>query len=69
MKEGCVTCKVPLAYMETDTVMECAVCHKKEASKTRCVKGHYVCNECHIAGSQQSQHMIWRLRRGTYSAA
>lgn len=30
--------------------MECAICHKKENSKTRCVKGHYVCNECHTQG-------------------
>ena len=30
--------------------MECAVCHKKEPSKTRCVNGHYVCSECHTAG-------------------
>ena len=31
-------------------MMECAICHKKELSKTRCVEGHYVCNECHTAG-------------------
>lgn len=30
--------------------MECAICHKKEYSKTRCVNGHYVCNECHTKG-------------------
>lgn len=30
--------------------MECAVCHKKENSKARCVNGHYVCNECHTEG-------------------
>ena len=30
--------------------MECAICHKKEPSKTRCVKGHYVCNDCHTQG-------------------
>ena len=30
--------------------MECAICHKKELSKTRCVNGHYVCNECHTKG-------------------
>ena len=24
--------------------------HKKEDSKTRCVNGHYVCNDCHTAG-------------------
>ena len=30
--------------------MECAICHKKEPSKTRCIKGHYVCNDCHTKG-------------------
>lgn len=30
--------------------MECALCHKRERSKTRCTAGHYVCNECHTQG-------------------
>ena len=30
--------------------MECEICHKKESSKTRCVNGHYVCNNCHTQG-------------------
>ena len=30
--------------------MECAVCHRKELSKTRCVNGHYVCSDCHTQG-------------------
>lgn len=50
MKEECLICKAPLEYLETDRDMECAVCHRIEKSKTRCVKGHYVCNECHTAG-------------------
>lgn len=40
----------PLEYLERDEAMECAICHKKEDSKTRCVNGHYVCNDCHTAG-------------------
>lgn len=47
MKEECLICKAPLEYLETDTLMECEICHKKENSKTRCINGHYVCNECH----------------------
>ena len=43
-------CKAQLEYLEVDELMECAICHKKETSKTRCVKGHYVCNDCHTAG-------------------
>lgn len=50
MKEECVICKAPLEYLEKDVLMECAICHKKENSKTRCVNGHYVCNECHTKG-------------------
>ncbi len=50
MKDECLICKAPLEYLETDTVMECAICHKKENSKTRCVNGHYVCSECHMRG-------------------
>ena len=50
MKEECLICKAPLEYLETDELMECAICHKKENSKARCVKGHYVCNDCHTRG-------------------
>ena len=50
MREECLICRAPLEYLEADTVMECAICHKKEKSKTRCVNGHYVCNECHTRG-------------------
>lgn len=48
MKEECLICKAPLEYLEEDREMECELCHKKELSKTRCVNGHYVCNECHM---------------------
>lgn len=50
MKEECLICKAPLEYLNEDIEMECAVCHKKELSKTRCINGHYVCNECHTQG-------------------
>ena len=50
MKEECLICKAPLEYLEADKPMECAICHKKENSKTQCVNGHYVCNECHTSG-------------------
>ena len=48
--DECLICKAPLEYLEKDELMECAICHKKENSKTRCIHGHYVCNECHTAG-------------------
>ena len=50
MQDECLICKAPLEYLETDKLMECAICHKKENSKTRCVNGHYICNDCHTAG-------------------
>lgn len=50
MKEECVICGAQLEYLDRDEMMECAICHKKENSKTRCVNGHYVCNDCHTAG-------------------
>ena len=50
MKEECLICKAPLEYLEADTLRECEICHKKENSKTRCVNGHYVCNDCHTQG-------------------
>lgn len=53
MNDECLICKAPLEYLETDTMMECVVCHKKENSKTRCINGHYVCNECHTSGMDE----------------
>ena len=50
MNEECLICRAPLEYLETDILMECEICHKKEPSKTRCVNGHYVCNDCHTQG-------------------
>ena len=50
MNDECLICKAPLEYLENDEMMECAICHKKENSKTRCINGHYVCSECHTAG-------------------
>ena len=50
MREECLICKAPLKYLEADQLMECAICHRKENSKARCVRGHYVCDRCHTAG-------------------
>lgn len=50
MKEECLVCKAPLVYLQKDELMECVLCHKRENSKTKCVNGHYICNECHMEG-------------------
>jgi len=50
MREECLICGAPLEYLAADEMMECALCHTKEPSKTRCTEGHYVCSACHTAG-------------------
>ena len=50
MAKECIICNTYLEYLEKDELMECVICHKKENSKTRCINGHYVCNECHTKG-------------------
>lgn len=50
MKDECLICGSGLKYSDSGREMECAVCHKKEAGKTACENGHYVCNECHTSG-------------------
>ncbi len=72
MKKECLICEAPLVYLESDKIMVCTVCHKKENSKTRCVNGHYVCNECHTKGmdviigfcmSETSKSPVWIVKQ------
>ncbi len=50
LNNECMICGGKLEYAEKGEMMECSICHKNENSKTRCVNGHYVCNECHSQG-------------------
>ena len=50
MSEECLICKSSLIYAENGETMECALCHKREASKTKCANGHYICDDCHTKG-------------------
>ncbi len=50
MAEECLVCGSPLEYLHESTDMACFLCGKREQSRTRCVNGHYVCNECHTRG-------------------
>lgn len=50
MHEECLICKAPLVYLKEDQEMECAICRRRARSKTRCVRGHYVCDACHTRG-------------------
>jgi len=53
MNEECLICKAPLEYLDTDEEMECELCHKRQSSKTRCINGHFVCDECHTSGMDE----------------
>ena len=33
MQEECLICKTPLEYLDTDVLMECAICHKQEPAR------------------------------------
>lgn len=48
--EECLICNSDIEYLANSMEMECEICHKKENSKSRCINGHYVCNECHMEG-------------------
>lgn len=50
MKEECLICGALLKYSESSELMECAICHRADSSKTSCENGHYVCDECHMQG-------------------
>jgi len=53
MADECLICGEPLEYLHAETAMPCALCGKAFPSKTRCVQGHYVCDECHTQGIDQ----------------
>ena len=46
MPDECLICGAPLEYLKAETDMTCSLCGKVFPSKTRCVRGHYVCDEC-----------------------
>ncbi|MDY6065429.1 MAG: DUF5714 domain-containing protein [Finegoldia sp.] len=51
--DECLICGAGLEYLDKSEKMECAICHRVEKSKTRCVEGHYVCNRCHTKGMDE----------------
>lgn len=50
MADECLICGAPLEYLGEDILMECAICRRTAPSKTRCTKGHHVCDGCHMKG-------------------
>lgn len=50
--EECIICKKPLKYFQQSHDMECSICGKKVMSKSCCVDGHFVCDDCHKKDSE-----------------
>ncbi len=50
MNDECLICGSELVYLGSEREMECALCKKRELSRTVCSAGHYVCDECHLKG-------------------
>ena len=50
MEKGCLICGSELVYSGTAKKMECAICHRFFMSEACCIKGHYVCDDCHTRG-------------------
>jgi len=49
--ENCMVCGGPLEHLETSVSVICNYCGKEETGYIRCLKGHYVCDECHGKGA------------------
>ena len=70
MSEECLICKAPLEYLTTDEEMVCELCHAKTRSKTRCVNGHFVCDDCHTSGMEPIFFSLdWRWILGNVAIA
>lgn len=54
--EECLICGSPLQYLDHVDTMECVFCKRHYVSNVQCVKGHYVCDECHTAGVDSIIH-------------
>ena len=50
MVDGCLICGSELEYLDIPVMMKCSICGKEESSRARCIKGHYVCDQCHTSG-------------------
>jgi len=48
-RTGCMVCGSELIYLETNRNDSCHYCGRVMAVNTRCVKGHFVCDDCHRA--------------------
>ncbi|AHF07758.1 DUF5714 domain-containing protein [Desulfitobacterium metallireducens] len=51
--EGCMICGEELSYSENVKTYHCSLCKKEFTSTISCKHGHYICDECHRADSNQ----------------
>lgn len=49
---GCLLCGKPLRYWKEAEKRVCAVCGREFEANCACEDGHFVCDECHRAGSE-----------------
>ena len=70
--DECLICSAPLEYLEKAQPMRCEICFKTFDSTTRCIHGHFVCDDCHRRGmdailglclSETSKNPIEIIRR------
>ena len=53
MPDECLICGAPLEYLHAKVSMTCTLCGRSFPSNAQCIKGHYVCDECHTQGIDQ----------------
>lgn len=47
-ENGCIVCGGEIEYLTRSETMTCYLCGKRVKSASRCMNGHYVCDECHV---------------------
>jgi len=48
-KSGCLICGKELVYSGDSEKIDCYYCHQSFDSNTKCIDGHYICDNCHSA--------------------
>ena len=59
---NCIICGKPIIYLKQEQYMECALCHKTKLANACCTDGHFVCDECHAAGSDAVLGFLMKSR-------
>lgn len=63
--EGCMICGKELIYSENAQTCTCFYCKKEFTSNISCAHGHYICDECHRADSDQILKVILEASSST----